>query len=136
MEKISSRSFRRKKLYRGFSTYNYQQNRSHRVFDVEAVKIDLLNHIYTRKGSRLNMPTFGTSVPDLIMEQLDEVMIDDLENELRTVVNYDPRVEFADNASFLITALPDQNTIIAAMKLRFIELDYVDTLTLNIQFNN
>lgn len=133
---MNGRSLRKRRLYRGFSMYNYQQNRTARVYDVEAVKIDLLNHIYTRRGSRLNMPTFGTSIPDLIMEQLDERMIGELEHELRTVVNYDPRVEFLTASSMIIKADPDSNTVSIALVLRFIELDYVDRLTLNIEFNN
>lgn len=136
MDKITNRSLRKRKLYRGFSTYNYQQNRTHRVYDVEAVKIDLLNHLYTRRGSRLGMPTFGTGLPDMVMEQLDAETLDQLESDLRGVINYDPRVEFYDNTSLIINVDPDNNSVTAAIKLRFLELDYVDTLTLHLEFNN
>lgn len=136
MEKITDRSLRRRKLYRGFSMYNYEQNRTHRIYDVEAVKIDLLNHIYTRKGSRLNMPTFGTSIPDLVMEQMDERTILELEEELRAVVNYDPRVRLTDDNALTVIADPDRNLLIAAIRLFYLELNYVDTLSLNIEFSS
>lgn len=136
MEKVTDKGVRHQKKYRGFSSYNYMTNRTHRVFDVEAVKIDLLNHIYTRKGSRLGMPEFGTRIPELVMEQLDEVMIDELEEELRAVVNYDPRVRFVDESSLIITADPDTNTVVAAIRLFYIELGYADTLNLRIEFSN
>lgn len=136
METLNNRSLRRKRLYRGFSLYNFQENRTTRTYDVECVKIELLNHIYTRKGSRWMMPRFGTSIPDLIMEPLDEGTIDYLESELRGVIEYDPRVEFFDEGSLILRADPDNHTVTVAMLLRYIELDYVDRLTLNIEFGN
>ena len=136
METLTNRSMRRRRLYRGFSMYNFQENHTTRVYDVECVKIELLNHIYTRKGSRLMMPRFGTLIPDLIMEQMDDVTLDLVETELRAVVAYDPRVEFYDDASLILRADPDKNLITVAMLLRYIELDYVDRLTLNIEFGN
>lgn len=136
MEKITNRGLRKLKMYRGFSLYNYQQSRTTKIYDVETVKIDLLNHIYTRRGTRLMMPNFGTSISDMIMEQMDDQLLDELESELRTVVDYDPRVEFYDDASLIVNADPDKNSIMVSMLLRFIELDYVDRLNLNIEFNN
>jgi phage baseplate assembly protein W len=136
VEKITPGGFKRRKLYKGFSTYNYEVNGTHAIYDVDCVKVDLLNHIYTRRGSRPMMPTFGTRIPDMIMEQLDVETIDILESDIRAVIAYDPRVELAYDGALKITAVPDKNMIIIAATLRYIELNYVDSLTLHLEFGN
>ena len=62
-----------KGLYRGYSSYEYQNKKTFSVTDVELVKLDLLNHIFTRKGDRVMMPNFGTRIPDLAFENDREV---------------------------------------------------------------
>ncbi len=121
----------RTNLYRGFSSFEYEANGTFKVTDVELVKLDLLNHIFTRKGERVRLPTFGTIIPDLVFEPLDEETIDILESELRVVFNYDPRVELLDLA---IVTGSDGATVTASALLRFVELDLTDQMNLNIQF--
>ena len=121
----------KKSLYRGFSTFEFERVKSFRLTDIELVKLDLLNHIFTRKGDRVMMPTFGTSVPDIVFEPLDEETLDTLEEELMAVFDYDPRVEVID---FTITPDYDFNTIVAAAKLFYVELNVTDDFELNIDF--
>lgn len=118
-------------LYRGFSSYEYESDKSFGVVDINLVKLDLLNHIYTRRGERLMMPTFGTRIPDLPFEPLDEVTLDILRDDLVTVFNFDPRVQLLE-----LSILPDydSNSVVAACRLLFIELNMVDNLDLNIVF--
>lgn len=121
----------RKGLYKGFSTEQYLKTKSFQVNDVEIVKTDLLNHIFTRRGERVMLPAFGTTIPELVFEPLDNDTLDVLEDELRTVFNYDPRVRLLD-----LDVQPDFDTgsVTAAARLYYIELDIVDQLTLNIEF--
>lgn len=121
----------RTNLYKGYSSFEYQAANTFKVTDVELVKLDLLNHIFTRKGERVRLPTFGTIVPDLVFEPLDEETIDILESELRVVFDYDPRVELLDLS---ITVGADGSTVTAGALLRYIELDVTDLMNLNIQF--
>lgn len=120
-------------LYRGYSSYGYQKTKSFSLSDVDIVKRDLLNHIYTRKGERVMMPKFGTRIPDLAFEPLDQITLDMLEEDLRTVVAFDPRVELVD-----LTIAPsyDENYVVASITLLYLELDMTDRLDLNIQFDN
>lgn len=118
-------------LYRGFSSYEYEQNKTFKINDLELVKLDLLNHIFTRKGERVMMPTFGTRIPDLPFEPLDDITLDILRNDLLEVFNFDPRVSLLDLA---ITPNIDANTITAQARLLYVELDLVDDLNLNIVF--
>lgn len=121
-----------KGLYRGYSSYEYEKTKQFRLSDIELVKMDLLNHIYTRRGERVMMPNFGTRIPDMAFEPLDDITIDIIRNDLITVFNFDPRVEILD-----LQVIPDydNNSIVVAARLLYIELNMVDTLELNIVFD-
>jgi phage baseplate assembly protein W len=120
-----------KGLYRGYSSHEYQPHQTFSIRDIELVKLDLLNHIFTRRGERVMMPAFGTRIPDLAFEPLDPITLSILEEDLRFVVNFDPRVSLV---SMVVTPLYDSNTVTAAVKLLYVELNMVDTLDLNITF--
>lgn len=121
----------RQNLYRGFSSFEYEAEGTFRVVDVELVKLDLLNHIFTRRGERVMMPNFGTSIPDLVFEPLDEETLEILESELRAVFDFDPRVALINLS---LEPQYDNNTVTAGATLRYIELDVTDLMNLNITF--
>lgn len=118
-------------LYKGFSTYEYQKRKTFKVYDIDLVKLDLLNHIYTLKGTRVMHPRFGTRIPSLAFEPMDNLTLDILEEDLRAVVAFDPRVELID---LRIEPYYDQNYVVAKLRLLYIELDIVDDMNLNIEF--
>lgn len=118
-------------IYRGYSSFEYQQTGNFSITDVELVKLDLLNHIFTRKGERVMLPDFGTQIPDLVFEPLDEETIDTLQDELEAVFDYDPRVTLLD---LKLVPMYDQNTIIVNATLRYEEFNIVDSFDLNIEF--
>lgn len=116
-------------LYKGYSSFEFEKTGTFRVNDIELVKLDLLNHIFTRRGERLMMPTFGTIIPDLAFEPLDESTLEALRDDLETVFNYDPRVGLIDLA---ITPNYDTNSINVNVLLRYIELDQTEVLDFNV----
>jgi len=118
-------------LYRGYGTFEFQRNKSLRITDVELVKLDILNHIFTKRGSRVMMPTFGSIIPELAFEPLDESLADEVYAELITIFEFDPRVSV-----ITLTVVPDfdNHSIFAIARLFYIELDTVDDFELNIQF--
>lgn len=119
------------RLYKGFSSHEFPRKKSFNIYDIDLVKMDLLNHIYTLKGERVMMPKFGTIIPELIYEPLDEVTVETLEDELRTVFEFDPRVELLD----LTTTVDfDRHSVLASALLRYIELNMTDRFELNIVF--
>lgn len=77
------------------------------------------------------MPTFGTSIPDLVFEPLDEFTTDVLEEELRAVIAFDPRVEIT---TFDMSVSPDQNAVAVNIRLFYVELQITDDFELNITF--
>ncbi len=119
-------------LYKGFSSFEFERTGSFKINDVELIKLDLLNHIFTRRGERVMMPRFGTIIPDLVFEPMDEEMLDILESELRFVINFDPRVELLD----LLVTPNINNTVTAEISIKCIELDTVELMNLNIEFES
>jgi phage baseplate assembly protein W len=95
--------------------------------NVETVKRDLLNHIYTIPGERVMQPNFGTRIPLLAFQPLDQTTLKIIEDDLRMVVNYDPRVKLVDIA---LVPLPDNNAIVALIDLIYVQLDVPETLKL------
>ena len=80
------------KMYRGFSTVN-TSSENFNLYDFELIKQDLLNNFYIRQGERLMNPTFGTIIWDLMFEPLTEQVKNLIEQNVTTIVNYDPRVK-------------------------------------------
>lgn len=118
-------------LYKGYSTFEYERNKSLAILDIELVKLDILNQVFTRRGERVMMPNFGSIIPDVVFEPLDEETLDIIEEDLTAIVNFDPRVnllEFGLNPNY------DANSVDVHMKLLFVELDLVDNVDLNILF--
>lgn len=120
----------RQNLYRGFSSFEYQRSGSFSVKDIELVKLDLITHIFTRKGSRCRMPNHGTVIPDLPFEMIDEDLLETLHSELKDVFEYDPRVDLLE---LRVIPYHDINTVMASATLRYKEFNVVDVL--NLDFN-
>lgn len=121
----------KKGLYKGFSSFEFQKNRQFVLTDIELVKMDLLNHLFTPRGSRLMMPNFGTIIPELIFEPLDTETLDTLEEEVKYVLNYDPRVKMLE---FFIRPDYDNYAVLVSAKLLYIELNVVDNMEFHIEF--
>lgn len=118
-------------LYRGFSSFEFQKNKTFAIQDIQLVELDLLNQIYTQRGSRVMMPTFGTIIPSLVFEPLDQTTIEAVEDELLTVFKFDPRVKLLD-----MQVVPNYNTnsLMVTALLQYIELNLVQPFELNIIF--
>ena len=118
-------------LYKGYSSHEFDRIKSFKLNDFELVKMDLLNHIFTRKGERVMMPDFGTQIPDLVFEPLDDEMLGTLHDELAYVFDYDPRV---DTLQLEVVPDFDNSSVFVIAKLFYIEFKVDDTLELRIEF--
>jgi len=118
------------KFYKGFSTRNYEdQGGSFDIYNVKCIEEDLLNEIYTTRGERLYMPTYGTRIPILVFEPNDASSMDVIREDLTTVFDNDPRVILEDLA---IEQVPDRYMIIAVAKLTFISFNVTSDLYIEI----
>lgn len=77
-------------IFKGYSTIDVRFG-SVVLQDSELAKRDLLNHFYTRKGERLGEPEFGSILPDLVFEPLDDFTVGLVEDDVREIVLNDPR---------------------------------------------
>ena len=93
--------------------------------DIDLVKRDLMNHFYTRKGERVMMPDFGSSIQDFIFEPKVDHIIDDIREEIYTVISSDPRVEFVD-----MELTEEEHLVKIAIDLLYQPGDIADTLYL------
>ncbi len=116
-------------IYKGFSTADWAKRRTFSLTDIELVKKDLLQHIYTERGSRVMMPEWGTRIPVLTFEPNDQATLTIVEEDLRAVFNYDPRVELI---SLSVVNLPDNNAIIAYADLLYVEFNVRDVLHIEV----
>lgn len=80
------------KTYKGFSTIS-GDSRSFALYDLALIKQDIINHFYVRQGERLENPTFGSIIWDVIFEPLTEDMKQMIIKNVEEIINYDPRVQ-------------------------------------------
>ena len=80
-------------LFTGFSTKNTNAI-NHELQDKDLVIEDLMNHIMTRRGERVMLPTYGSIIHEMIFEPLTEETTELIEEDLTDIVNDDPRCSF------------------------------------------
>lgn len=78
-------------LYKGF--HSAETSRNYKLYDIDLVKQDLMNHFYIRKGEKLENPEFGTVIWDLIFEQFTEEVKTIIAKDVEDIINYDPRIQ-------------------------------------------
>jgi phage baseplate assembly protein W len=118
------------KFYKGFSTRNYEENGgSFALYNVECVQEDLMNAIFTERGSRLYMPTYGTRIPTLTFEPNDAATMDVIREDITTVMDNDPRVILQD---LVIEQIPDSYALIAVAKITYVEFNVTSDLYITI----
>jgi phage baseplate assembly protein W len=77
--------------YKGFSSKEYSKN--FKLYDIDLVKQDLINHFYIRKGEKLENPEFGTIIWDMLFEQFTESVKNMIAKDVEEIINYDPRMQ-------------------------------------------
>lgn len=77
-------------IYKGFSSKETSKN--YKLYDIDLVKQDLINHFYIRKGEKLENPEFGTVIWDMLFEQFTEDVKNIIAKDVEDIINYDPRI--------------------------------------------
>ena len=117
--------------YKGISFNQYQKNKDILLKDVDLVKQDLLNYIFTRRGERVMMPTYGSRIPDLLFEPMDEQTLALIETDVIEIVNFDPRVV---PINFEIEPLYDEKAVNIKIELFYVELNFNDEFDIRLEF--
>ncbi len=76
--------------YKGFSSN--QSSKNYKLYDIDLVKQDLINHFYIRKGEKLENPEFGTVIWDMLFENFTEDVKTIIAKDVEDIINYDPRI--------------------------------------------
>lgn len=76
--------------YKGFSSKETGKN--FKLYDIDLVKQDLINHFYIRKGEKLENPAFGTVIWDMLFEQFTEDVKNIIAKDVEDIINFDPRI--------------------------------------------
>jgi phage baseplate assembly protein W len=80
------------RAYRGISTAN-PENTSFNLYDIALIKQDIINHFHIRRGEKLENPTFGTIIWDVLFDPLTEELRAEISDDVTAIINYDPRVQ-------------------------------------------
>lgn len=80
------------RAYRGISTVANPVN-GFALYDINLIKQDLINHFHIRQGEKLENPTFGTIIWDLLFDPLTEEIKEAIRKNVTDIVNYDPRIK-------------------------------------------
>ena len=76
--------------YKGFSTVGRKFR--FRLTDFELAKQDFINHLHIRQGEKLMDANFGTTIWDLLFENMSDTLRSDITTELIRIASYDPRL--------------------------------------------
>jgi|AntRauTorcE11897_2_1112592.scaffolds.fasta_scaffold00120_36 phage baseplate assembly protein W len=122
--------------YKGVSFKNWGYNKSLVLTDVELVKRDLLNHIYTIRGERVGQRGFGTNIELLLFEPFDENTIARIADQVREVINYDPRVVLINSTDFSVAPYQNESLLAITARLFFVELNLMELFHINLEFES
>ncbi len=115
--------------YKGFSSSEATKN--FKLYDINLVKQDLINHFYIRKGEKLENPEFGTVIWDMLFEPFTPDVKEIIAKDVEAIIKYDPR--------FSVTEInidsTDQGMRIQA-DLVYIPFNINERMTLNFDKNN
>ena len=101
-------------LFAGFSTKNTIAI-NHELTEKDLVIEDLMNHIMTRKGERVMLPTYGSIIHDMLFEPLTTETTELIEEDLKDIINDDPRCKFVS-----IEITDSDHTINAMLRLQIL----------------
>ena len=80
--------------YKGFSSSEASKN--FKLYDINLVKQDLINHFYIRKGEKLENPDFGTVIWDMLFEPFTPDVKKIIAKDVEAIINYDPRFSISE----------------------------------------
>ena len=117
--------------YVGFSSLQFQNNKELILTNVALIRQDIINNIYTRRGERVMMYNYGTRIPDLVFEPLDDVSTYIVQEDLTTVFSNDPRLQLID---LDVIPIYDQNAIIVFADVYYTYLNFSGQMDIRINF--
>ena len=80
-------------VFKGISSFSFSvTKRNITLSDEELIKRDILNALFTSKGSVPKNRNFGTILPTLLMKQMTDDLIQQAQYEITSVLSKEPRI--------------------------------------------
>jgi len=108
--------------YRGYNTVDNIFG-STRLTEAQLVRRDILNHFNVNQGEAVMRPNFGSIIKSIVFEPLTEETQDLIIDEVKRVVQSDPRVQMAD-----MELQEFESGIQVAMTLNYVNTDLSEQL--------
>ncbi len=106
-------------LFKGFSSFEFGlSKKSMLLSDIEILKRDILNGLFTVKGSVPKNRTLGTSIPKLLMKQMTSELVSGVQQEVLDVLNNEPRISLTT-----LLVEPNQSTKTITVTITFTVID-------------
>ena len=100
----------------GYTTKNTKTT-TKTLTGLELAKQDLENQFHIRKGEKWTNPEFGSNLPFLVFQPLDQLTVSEIEDDVITIVGYDPRFELSDST---ITVTEDTSFVYVSANLIYL----------------
>jgi len=112
-------------VFRGISTVGNNKP-PYSLTDTDLIRQDLLNHFNTKRGERYMLPDFGTDIHEILMDPLDSFSKDKIKEEVKRVINSDPRVRLYG----VIQVIEMNNGVRVEAPVQYVIYDTAETLYL------
>lgn len=100
----------------GYTTQG-EKYTSRQLSGLELAKQDLSNHFMIRKGEKWSNPEFGSNLPYYVFQPLDDITVDLITDEVRTIVNFDPRFEMVSQT---VNVIEDEHSVTVTVELLYL----------------
>lgn len=120
-------------LFKGFSSFEFGlSKKSMLLSDIEILKRDILNGLFTVKGSVPKNRTLGTSIPKMLMKQMTSELVSGVQQEVLDVLNNEPRISLT---TLLVEPNQPTKTITVTITFTVIDIPQVqEIITLYLNF--
>ncbi len=123
---VSSRT----RLFIGYSSVDASIKQTQWT-DLDLIKRDLINHLYTRKGERVMRPDFGSIIWDMLFEPMTVDVVTQIVDDATQIVQLDNRVSLQS-----INLVELDHGIQLQMNLFYAPLNIVDAFQVDFDRRN
>lgn len=120
----------RTRLFIGYSSVDANIKQTQWT-DLDLIKRDLINHLYTRKGERVMRPDFGSMIWDMLFEPMTVDVVTAIVDDATSIVQSDNRVQLQS-----INLVEVDHGIQLQMNLYYAPLNIVDAFQVDFDRRN
>jgi len=101
--------------------------------DKSVIRSSILNILFTRRGERVMLPEFGSSLPDLVFEPNDEITEQELIRVVKDdVETWDPRIEIIGTQMHKPETNPNQLEVTVRYRMKKTSQEDTDEFTFSV----